>query len=81
MLNLLLQVANPRITQGGTLDEIAKGNITPEMQARLDILERVRQGKTSQESEEQGLKTLGNLLKKGAYDTGAGILNLIGDNF
>lgn len=73
--------SNPRITQGGTLDEIAKGNITPEMQARLDILERVRQGKTSQESEEQGLKTLGNLLKKGAYDTGAGILNLIGDNF
>jgi hypothetical protein len=70
-----------RITQGGTLDEISEGNITPEMQARLDILERVRQGKASQQSEGEALGGVGNLLRKGAYDTGAGILNLIGDNF
>jgi hypothetical protein len=70
-----------RITQGGTLDEISEGNITPEMQARLDILERVRQGKASQQSEVEALGGFGNLLRKGAYDTGAGILNLIGDNF
>ena len=73
--------SNPRITQGGTLDEIAKGNITPEMQARLDILERVRQARASQESEGEMLGGIGNRLRKGAYDTGAGILNLIGDNF
>jgi len=70
-----------RITQGGTLDEISEGNITPEMQARLDVLERVRQARASQESEGEALEGFGNLLRKGAYDTGAGILNLIGDNF
>jgi hypothetical protein len=70
-----------RITQGGTLDEISEGNITPEMQARLDILERVRQARALQESEGEMLGGIGNRLRKGAYDTGAGILNLIGDNF